>query len=45
MSALLPVALYGLKVPAGDVMIPALMDLPATVRSCLTLILTKASKI
>ena len=31
MSGLLPVAVYGLKVPAGDVMIPSL-DFPATVR-------------
>ena len=31
MSALLPVAVYSLKVPAGDVMIPALADFPATV--------------
>lgn len=31
MSSLLPVAVYGVKVPAGDVMIPALTDFPATV--------------
>ncbi|KAL8887461.1 MAG: hypothetical protein Q9215_004967 [Flavoplaca cf. flavocitrina] len=31
MSALLPVAVYGLKIPAGDVMIPSL-DFPATFR-------------
>lgn len=31
MSSLLPVAVYGLKVPAGDVMVPALIDFPATV--------------
>ncbi|KAI4260588.1 MAG: hypothetical protein L6R42_003988 [Xanthoria sp. 1 TBL-2021] len=31
MSGLLPVAVYGLKVPAGDVMIPSL-DFPATFR-------------
>lgn len=41
MSALLPVAVYGLKVPAGDVMIPALMDLPATVRFSLTRFMVK----
>lgn len=28
---MLPVALYGLKVPAGDVMVPASVDFPATV--------------
>ncbi|KAI4091133.1 MAG: hypothetical protein L6R37_007789 [Teloschistes peruensis] len=32
MSALLPVAVYGLKVPAGDVMIPSLVDFPASFR-------------
>ncbi|KAL8705515.1 MAG: hypothetical protein Q9201_001390 [Fulgogasparrea decipioides] len=32
MSGLLPVAVYGLKVPAGDVMIPAIVDFPATFR-------------
>lgn len=32
MSSLLPVAVYGLKVPAGDVMVPALIDFPATFR-------------
>lgn len=31
MSSLLPFAVYGLKVPAGDVMVPALIDFPATV--------------
>lgn len=31
MSSMLPVAVYGLKVPAGDVMIPAIADFPATV--------------
>ena len=31
MSALHPIAVYGLTVPAGDVMVPALTDLPATV--------------
>ena len=31
MSGMLPVAVYGLKVPAGDVMIPAIADFPATV--------------
>lgn len=31
MSSLLPIALYGLKVPAGDVMVPASTDFPATV--------------
>lgn len=33
MSGMLPVALYGLKVPAGDVMVPATIDFPATVSS------------
>ena len=28
---MLPVAVYGLKVPAGDVMVPAVKDFPATV--------------
>lgn len=32
MSSLLPVQVYGLKVPAGDVMIPAIADFPATFR-------------
>lgn len=32
MSSLLPVQVYGLKVPAGDVMIPAIKDFPATFR-------------
>ncbi|KAL8667461.1 MAG: hypothetical protein Q9202_000677 [Teloschistes flavicans] len=32
MSALLPVAVYGLKVPAGDVMIPSLVEFPASFR-------------
>ncbi|KAK4695424.1 FK506-binding nuclear protein, partial [Lecanoromycetidae sp. Uapishka_2] len=32
MSSMLPVAVYGLKVPAGDVMIPAVVDFPATFR-------------
>ncbi|KAL8715973.1 MAG: hypothetical protein Q9220_000640 [cf. Caloplaca sp. 1 TL-2023] len=32
MAALLPVAVYGLKVPAGDVMVPSLLDFPATFR-------------
>lgn len=31
MSGLLPVAVYGLKVPAGDVMVPSLTHFPATV--------------
>ena len=31
MASMLPVAVYGLKVPAGDVMVPALSDFPATV--------------
>ena len=31
MSNLLPVAFYGLEVPAGDVPIPAVPDFPATV--------------
>ena len=31
MSSLLSVQVYGLKVPAGDVMIPAIADFPATV--------------
>lgn len=33
MSGLLPVAVYGLKVPAGDVMVPSIVDFPATVCS------------
>ena len=33
MSGLLPVAVYGLEVPAGDVMISAVPDFPATVGS------------
>ncbi|KAF2236285.1 hypothetical protein EV356DRAFT_463917 [Viridothelium virens] len=32
MSTLLPVAVYGLKVPAGDVPIPAVPEFPATFR-------------
>ncbi|KAF6228254.1 hypothetical protein HO133_007984 [Letharia lupina] len=32
MSSLLPVQVYGLKVPAGDVMVPAIADFPATFR-------------
>lgn len=32
-ASMLPVAVYGLKVPAGDVMIPAIVDFPATVSS------------
>lgn len=28
---LLPVAVYGLEVPAGDIMVPAIADFPATV--------------
>ncbi|MCJ1465241.1 peptidylprolyl isomerase fpr4 [Pseudocyphellaria aurata] len=32
MSSLIPVAVYGLKVPAGDEMVPALKDFPATFR-------------
>ena len=28
---LLPVAMYGLEVPAGDILIPAVPDFPATV--------------
>ncbi|KAL8937459.1 MAG: hypothetical protein Q9216_004404 [Gyalolechia sp. 2 TL-2023] len=32
MSGLLPVAVYGLKVPAGDVMVPSIVDFPATFR-------------
>ena len=31
MSNMLPVAVYGLTVPAGDVMISAIVDFPATV--------------
>ena len=31
MSSLLPVALYGLKVPADDVMVPALNNVKSTV--------------
>ena len=34
MSSLLPVAVYGLKVPAGDLLVPATIDFPATVSSC-----------
>lgn len=33
MSSLLPVRVYGLKVPAGDVMIAATDEFPATVRN------------
>ena len=33
MSSMLAVAVYGLKVPAGDVMVPAAVDYPATVSS------------
>ncbi|KAI9810344.1 MAG: peptidylprolyl isomerase fpr4 [Pycnora praestabilis] len=32
MSSLLPVAVYGLEVPAGDIIIPAVPDFPATFR-------------
>lgn len=32
MSRLLPVAVYGLEVPPGDVMVPASIDFPATIR-------------
>ncbi|KZF22376.1 hypothetical protein L228DRAFT_221249 [Xylona heveae TC161] len=32
MSGMLPVAVYGLEVPAGDVIIPAVPDFPATFR-------------
>ncbi|KAL2044978.1 hypothetical protein N7G274_002753 [Stereocaulon virgatum] len=32
MSGLLPVAVYGLKVPSGDVMVPAMEKFPATFR-------------
>ncbi|KAL8924895.1 MAG: hypothetical protein Q9208_003778 [Pyrenodesmia sp. 3 TL-2023] len=32
MSGLLPVAVYGLKVPAGNVMVPSLAQFPATFR-------------
>lgn len=31
MSTMLPVAVYGLEVPAGDMPIPAVPDFPATV--------------
>lgn len=31
MSSLLPVGVYGLEVPAGDVMIPAQISFPGTV--------------
>lgn len=31
MSGLLPVAVYGLEVPAGDHLVPATVDFPATV--------------
>lgn len=30
---MLPVALYGLEVPPGDILIPAAADFPATVSS------------
>ncbi|KAK3341154.1 hypothetical protein B0T25DRAFT_557505 [Lasiosphaeria hispida] len=32
MSALLPVALYGLEVPAGGIFVPAAFEFPATIR-------------
>ncbi|KAI9834928.1 MAG: hypothetical protein M1819_002651 [Sarea resinae] len=32
MSGLLPVAVYGLEVPAGDIIIPAVEDFPVTLR-------------
>jgi FK506-binding nuclear protein len=32
MSPLLPVAVYGLEVPPGEVMVPAEIEFPATVR-------------
>ncbi|KAK0631843.1 hypothetical protein B0T14DRAFT_502575 [Immersiella caudata] len=32
MSPLLPVALYGLEIPPGDILIPAAVDFPATIR-------------
>jgi FK506-binding nuclear protein len=35
MSSLLPVALYGLEVPPGEMMIPAAADFPATVSAVL----------
>lgn len=31
-GALLPVAVYGLEVPAGDLLVPAAIDFPATIR-------------
>ncbi len=35
MSPLLPVAVYGLEVPAGEVLVPAEIEFPATVYCCL----------
>jgi len=32
MTAMLPVALYGLEVPPGGIMVPAAMEFPATIR-------------
>jgi len=31
MSSLLPVAVYGLEVPPGDILVPAQFEFPATV--------------
>lgn len=37
-SGLLPVALYGVEVPPGEIMVPAAIEFPATVRiSCSSL--------
>jgi hypothetical protein len=39
-GSMLPVALYGLEVPAGEIMIPAASEFPATVSfTCLSLFL------
>lgn len=38
MSPLLPVAVYGLEVPAGEVLVPAEIEFPATVRLTLQLL-------
>ncbi|KAK3328828.1 hypothetical protein B0H66DRAFT_487122 [Apodospora peruviana] len=32
MASLLPVAVYGVEVPAGEIMVPAAIDFPATIR-------------
>jgi len=43
MSSMLPIAVYGLKVPAGDVMIPATADFPATVSTTATYIVVRCA--